>query len=95
MPSPTFSPNPDYYTDQQKRDMWYSIHVDRTCPFCGAFNSFLCGPMTGGAMHIECSPCRTIFWTTPFSHFGSYPTGQSVPYLPERRSLDDKNSHTG
>jgi len=95
MPLFSFSTDPDDYTDHQKRNMWTSIHVDRTCPICGASNSFLVGPYAGGSMNIECSPCRTIFWTTPFSQFGSYPVGISAFYKTERSLTDDQNTHTG
>jgi len=95
MPLPPLSFDPDSYTDQHKLEMWESIHIKRLCPVCGAFNSFLCGPMALGSMNIECSPCRTIFWTTPFSQFGAYPVGHSPHYITKGRSLDDKNSHSG
>jgi len=89
MPSYHFSFSDSDFTDEEKRNFWISIHINRTCPICGANDSFLVGPSGGGSINIECSPCHTQFWTTPFIQFGAYPTQSPIAIPPEKRFLHD------
>jgi len=73
MPNLTPSLTGDNYTQEQKRDMWTLIHINLTCPECGAEYTMLEGPRGGLAINIKCSECGMVFWTTRYSGFGAYP----------------------
>lgn len=69
----------DSYTHDQKLDMWMEIHRHSKCPGCGAIDSMLPGPRGGLSINIKCKSCHLVFWTTPFSAFGSHPIRYDTP----------------
>lgn len=81
----------DNYTQDQKKEMWTDIHYRAKCPECGAIDSMLQGPRGGLAIHIKCSQCQTIFWTTPFYGFGAYPISNYKPPETEKETHDRSN----
>lgn len=85
----------DEYTSEQKREMWLDIHFKSTCPDCGSTDSMVEGPHGGQSINIMCTFCHTIFWTTLFYGFGSYPIGTGNPTQTEWVSKHDKITYTG
>lgn len=85
MTKPVFSLNGDEYSDDQKKGMWSMIHYMATCPLCGATDSFLVGPRGGLAVHVKCSQCHIVFFTSPFHGIGAYPISIDNPPQGERR----------
>ncbi len=73
------------YTRQEKRAMWFDIHLRARCPGCGAEHSMIKRPHRGRAVNVMCSGCKAVFWTAGFPGFRAYPIKSETPEAKERR----------
>jgi len=64
------------YSQLQKREMWFDIHVQGTCPECEERGMMTIKARGGDALNMLCLACKSVFQSSPFLCIGSYPIGK-------------------
>lgn len=78
MPEAKRLPLREEYTKYQKREMWFDIHIQRTCPECGETGTMTIKARGGDALNMLCLKCGTVFQSSPFFTTGAYPIGKGA-----------------